>query len=155
MKVPLPAPLAAKISADAVKFAREEMGTYGWSNKAIQALQPMSNEGVVGIKTTVKYLMYQERGIQPFLMRWVEGRTIPLSCKLGDGPHFRTGGHVGEPGYVDIPHVGQVWRDQRWRHPGLQPKSFMRTGLQKAIAANKPMIQSYVNGLLHRGRGPQ
>ena len=148
MKVPIPKHLAQKISNDAVANARNNMGQWGWSEKSLQALQPMPGEGVVGIKTTLKYLMFQERGIKPFLMHWVNGRTIPMGCAQGDGPHFRRGGHVGEPGMVSIPHVGQVWREQRWRHPGLKARNFMAEGLQQAIAENQPAIQAWVRGLL-------
>jgi hypothetical protein len=81
-------------------------------------------------------------------MSWVAGRTVPLGCKMGDGPHFRRGGHVGEPGYVDIPHVGKVWREQRWRHPGVKARNFMREGLTQAISANQPVIKQYVASLL-------
>jgi hypothetical protein len=143
MKVPLPMQLCQKISNDAVKFARENMQGRGWSDKSLQAIESMPSAGIVGIRTNQKYLMYQEKGIQPFLMHWVNGRTIPLGCKQGDGPHFRRGSHVGEPGYVNIPHVGQVWRDARWRHPGLQPKNFMRNGLQQAVHQNQPVIKAW------------
>jgi hypothetical protein len=148
MKVPIPMHLAQKISHDAVTNARNQMQNLGWSEKSLQALQPMPSEGVVGIQTSLKYLMHQERGIQPYLMHWVAGKTIPLACKQGDGPHFRRGGHVGEPGYVSIPHVGQVWRQERWKHPGIAPKSFMQQGLEQAIADNQPMIKKWVRGLL-------
>lgn len=151
-RVPIPTQLAHKISLDAVKYAREEMRGYGWSDRTLDALQPMPGEGVVGIKTTLKYLMHQERGIQPFLMWWVQGRTIPLGCKQGDGPHFRRGTHVGEPGYVDIPHRGQVWRDQRWRHPGLAPKNFMQKGLQRAITENQQLIKDYARKIIGGGK---
>lgn len=152
MKVPIPQSLALKISNDAVRYAREEMRGFGWSDKALQAIQPMPGEGVVGIKTSLKYLMYQERGIQPFLMWWVNGRTVPLACKQGDGPHFRRGSHVGEPGWVEIPHRGRVWRDARWRHPGLQPKNFMQKGLQRAISENQQAIKAYTRKMLGGGK---
>lgn len=152
MKVPIPPQLANKISQDAVANARNQMGGYGWSDKALQALQPMGSEGVVGIKTTLKYLMYQERGTKPFLMWWVNGRTLAIPCAQGDGPHFRRGGHVGEPGMVNIPHVGQVWRDQRWRHPGLQSRGFMWNGLQQAIKENQPLIKQWARSLMGGGR---
>lgn len=153
MRVPIPQSLALKISTDAVKFAREQMHGYGWSDQALQALQPMPGEGTVGIRTTLKYLMYQEKGTKPFLMWWVQGRTIPMGCKQGDGPHFRRGSNVGTPGYVDIPHVGRVWRDQRWRHPGVKGRGFMQKGLQQAIDANRAEIQKVAHGLL--GGGPR
>lgn len=155
MKIPVPMALSQKISNEAVKYAREQMHGYGWSDRALQAIVPMPGEGMVGIKTTLKYLMYQEKGTSPFLMWWVAGRSIPMACSQGDGPHFRRGSHVGEPGYVDIPHVGRVWRDQRWRHPGIKGKGFMQAGLQKAIDANKPEIQKWTTGILHGGRPPQ
>jgi hypothetical protein len=147
-KQPIPMVLAQKISNDAVTYARQSMQGYGWSDKSIQAIEAMPQEGRVGIRTSQKYLMFQERGIESFLMHWVNGRTIPMSCKQGDGPHFRRGGHVGEPGYVDIPHVGKVWRDQRWKHPGLQPKNFMRSGLEQAISANQGAIKAWVQSLI-------
>lgn len=152
-KIPVPVSIATKISQDAVRFAREEMTKLGWSNKSLSAIVPYPGEGLVGIKTQERYLMYQERGIQPFLMTWVQGRTIPMGCGQGDGPHFRRGGHVGEPGMVNIPHVGQVWRDQRWRHPGLQPKGFLQAGVQRAIEENQGMVRSWARGIIGGGRG--
>lgn len=148
MRVPIPSKIALKISNDAVINARNTMGGYGWSEKSMQALQSMAEDGQVGIRTTAKYLMHQERGIKPFLMTWVNGRTLPMGCKMGDGPHFRRGGNVGTPGYVNIPHVGQVWRNERWKHPGLSGKSFMKDGLDQAIAANRPVIKQWLQGLL-------
>lgn len=152
MKLPISQSLSQKISNDAVRFAREDMHGYGWSERALQALVPMPGTGTVGIKTTLKFLMYQEKGTKPFLMWWVEGRSIPLGCKQGDGPHFRRGSHVGQPGYVDIPHVGQVWRAQRWLNPGVKGRGFMQRGLQQAIKENQPAINAWANSLIRGGR---
>jgi hypothetical protein len=88
--------------------------------------------------------MYQESGIKPFLMTWVDGKTLPMKCAQGDGPHFRRGGHVGEPGMVDIPHRGKVWRNQRWRHPGLKPKNFMHDAIEKAIKESRNDIHQEI-----------
>jgi hypothetical protein len=140
--------LAQKVSADAVANARNAMAGYGWSEKSLNALSPMPGEGTVGIKTSQKYLMHQERGTKPFLMWWVAGKNIPLKCNQGDGPHFRRGGHVGEPGMVDIPHVGETWRNERWKHPGVQPRNFMAQGLQQAIQDNQPTIKQWVRSIL-------
>jgi len=102
----------------------------------------MGREGWVGLKTTTDYLIHQETGFKPFLMWWVQDRTLPMGCKKGDGPHFRRGSHVGEPGMVNIPHVGQVWREQRWKHPGLQPKKFLENSIREAVNGMKPEIQA-------------
>ncbi len=129
--IPLPADLCQKVADKAVAHARQDMQGRGW--KSARGLTPMSHEGMVGIKTTAKYVMFQERGTKPFLMKWVEGRTIPMGCSQGDGPHFRRGANVGTPGYVNIPHRGRVWRNQRWHHPGIKANRFMQTALTKAI----------------------
>ena len=135
MKVPLPQPLAQRVADKAVSYARMDMQSKGW--KSARGISPIAQEGLVGIKTSVRYLMYQEKGIKPFLMKWVDGRTIPMGCKMGDGPHFRRGGHVGEPGYVDIPHKGRVWRNQRWRHPGIKGNKFMENAINRAVSEIK------------------
>lgn len=135
----------------AVQYAREDVVNRGWSNRALTALNPYSEKGLVGIKVTAKYLMRQEQGINPFLMHWVEGRTVPLGCNQGDGPHIRKGRGVGKPGYVDIPHRGRVWRDQKWRHPGLKPKNFMRDAILRAINEEQESIRSEIMDALKGG----
>lgn len=149
--IPVPPSVAHKVSTDAVRFAREAMKGFGWSDRCLQALSPYPGDGMVGIQTSLKFLMYQERGIKPFLMHWVAGRTIAMPCAQGDGPHFRRGSHVGEPGYVNIPHQGQVWRDARWRHPGLPGRNFMAQGIQAAVEQNRPMITAWARSILTGG----
>jgi hypothetical protein len=146
MRIPLPKDTAQRISDKAVQNARQSMAGLGWKTHA--GLVPFAAEGQVGIKTSVKYLMFQEKGIKPFLMKWVEGRTIGMACKVGDGPHFRKGSHVGTPGFVDIPHKGRVWRQSRWRHPGLKPKNFMRNAIEKAIKDEKHNIHQDIMSAL-------
>jgi hypothetical protein len=105
--IPLSEDLCRKISDKAVQHARQDLQGRGWKSATHLVAYPAL--GRVGIKTSVKYLMYQESGIKPFLMTWVDGKTLPMKCAQGDGPHFRRGGHVGEPGMVDIPHRGKVF----------------------------------------------
>lgn len=151
-KAPVPVSIATKISGDAVRFARESMQGMGWGQRSISAIVPYPGEGLVGIKTTERYLMYQERGTRPHLMFWVQGRTIPIGGGKGGKPSFRRGGHVGEPGFVDIPGRGQVWRDQRWLNPGVAPKGFMQAAVQRAVQENRPAIKAWAKGLVSGGR---
>ena len=151
MRLPLPENICERLSMKAVQYAREDVASRGWSNRAMGALNPMPGKGLVGIKTTAKFAMYQNQGIRPFLMTWVEDKTIPLGCKQGDGPHFRRGSGVGKPGYVDIPHKGRVWRDQKWRHPGLKPKRFMEDAIMRAIKEDKDAIQKELMEALKGG----
>jgi len=141
-RVPIPAELAAPICDRAAQLCREDVMGRGWRTSG--AIQPFPDTGQVGLRTTVRYLMFQNEGIRPFIMWWVEGRVIPLSCKQGDGPHIRTGKGPGTPGYVDIPHQGRVWRDQKWRHPGLKPKRFMQSSITQAVRESRPQIQQYL-----------
>lgn len=135
-----------RIANIAISNARASMASRGWHSA--NTLSPIAEEGLVGIRTSSKYLMFQERGIKPFIMFWVKGRTVPLGCKQGDGPHIRKGVEPGTPGYVNIPHRGRVWRDQRWRHPGIQPQSFMRDAIGAAIKSDKTNIQHDVMAAL-------
>ena len=153
MQIPAPDFVCAKISARAAQLATETMKGYGWSNKSIGAITPFPQQGKVGLKTSLKYLMHQERGIRPFIMWWVDGRTIPLACSQGDGPHIRRGKDPGQPGWVNIPHRGRVWREQKWRHPGLKPKNFMQDALKRSIKELGPEIQKELMKALTGGRG--
>jgi len=151
MKVSVPADMCARISARAVQLANESMRNFGWSDKSLSALSPLPGEGRVGIKTSQKYLLHQERGIKPFIMWWVESRVIPLSCKQGDGPHIRRGKEPGQPGWVNIPHVGRVWRDQKWRHPGLPARGFMEKAIIQAVEELQPQLKQQVVAMLRQG----
>lgn len=152
-KIPLPSTVTRSISQKAAQYAREDVQGRGW--KSSGALQAYSAEGQIGIRTTVKYLMYQERGISPFVMWWVNSHqgAIPLGCKQGDGPHFRRGGTAGTPGLVDIPHQGKKWRDQRWRHPGLKGQRFMQKAIVRAVKESRPQIQASLMQVLGGGKG--
>lgn len=142
MKIPHPRSSCQKVSELAVKKARESARSFGWSNKTIEALVPLEPEaGRVGIKSRLKFIMHQEKGTKPFLMWWVQGRIIPMGGKGGGKPDFRKGSHVGEPGYVNHPHLGRIWREQRWRHPGIKPKHFMETAIAEAIKESRPEIR--------------
>lgn len=147
-KAPLPVSVTRSISQKATQYAREDVRGRGW--KSSGALQSFPAEGAVGIRTTVKYLMYQERGISPFVMWWVNSHqgAIPLGCAQGDGPHFRRGGTAGTPGMVDIPHQGKKWRDQRWRHPGIAPQRFMQKAIVRAVKESRPEIQASLMRIL-------
>lgn len=136
-----PAQLCQTLSTIAVQKARQDVKGRGW--KSSGALMPMSGQGQVGIRSTMKHLLYQNSGVKSFLMYWVEGQTVPMSCKQGDGPHFVRGkrGVVGTPGFVNIPHRGKVWRDQRWKYPGIKPKRFIEKALSEAVNENRDLIR--------------
>src|SRR5690606_29489640 len=107
----------------------------GWSPTSINSLTAFSEEGLVGIRTTVKHLHYQNAGTKPRVMWELEGKIVPLPS----GPILAT--RVGQPGwgYQDrynkqrYPHTGRIWREQRWRHPGIDKTHFMQRSIYRAI----------------------
>jgi hypothetical protein len=147
-RVGVPIALSEMIARKAVQNARQDLVKRNW--KSASAIHPYSQEGKIGITSTVQYLLRQNEGFKPFVMWWVKNRTVPMGCPVGDGPHFRFGNpaSVGKPGYVDIPHKGKVWRTKRWQHPGLKPKRFMETAIIKAIKDSRSEIQKSVMGSL-------
>ena len=140
-RVGLPIQLTSSISERAATLARTNLQGRGWSPQSSGSIMAFPREGVVGFRTTLKYVMIQNKGFQPFLMFWVEGRTVPMTCAFGDGPHFVRGKDVGKPGWVNIPHRGRVWRDQKWRHPGLKPKRYLEDSLSRSIMEHRPKIK--------------
>jgi hypothetical protein len=150
-RIPAPADLTVTIADKAMQNARNNIIKRGW--KSASALQPYSDTGAVGITSTVNYLLIQNSGFPEFVMWWVKNRTVPLGCPQGDGPHVRFGNPdaVGQPGYVDIPHKGRVWRQQRWKHPGLKPKRFMETAIKQAIKDSRTEIRKSVMMTLRGG----
>jgi len=138
-RIPAPESLTQVIAQKAIRNVRQDIWRRNW--KSASALVPYVAEGKAGITSTVNYLLIQNRGFDPFVMWWVKNRTVPLGCKEGDGPHFRNGRGVGTPGYVDIPHKGKVWRDVRWKHPGLKPKRFMEKALYQAVKDSRQEIR--------------
>lgn len=152
VRIPAPVDLTQRIADRATQYARQDLRGRGW--KSSGALQPYGDSGKVGITSTVNYLLIQNRGFDAFTMWWVKNRTVPLACKQGDGPHFRFGNpaSVGTPGYVDIPHKGRVFRQQRWRHPGLKPKRFMEKSITQALKDSRMDVQRTIMTALRGGR---
>jgi len=132
--VPLPADVTFQISTRAVQIARElapkETGA------GASALTPNSSEGVIGIGVGgADYMLYQERGFEPYVMEALSGLTIPIRTP-GGGIVFRR----VKPGSPGTPKI--VSRDERgvltasklqWVHPGLTGQHFIQQGLQQAL----------------------
>lgn len=140
-RVGLPPDLTSMIADRAMQNARRDLVKRGW--KSASSLSPVSEQGRVGISSTLNYVLKQNSGFDEFIMWWVKNRVVPLGCPQGDGPHIRFGNPdaVGTPGMVDIPHKGKVFRPVRWKHPGLKPKRFMETAITQAIKDSRADIK--------------
>jgi hypothetical protein len=87
--------------------------------------------------------MYVEHGTKPRIMRELEGKIIPM----GGGRFVRAVG-VGKPGFVTLPGGVKVWRDQKWRHPGIKPQHFMQDSVEEALREYLPAIQRFAKSIL-------
>lgn len=152
MKIPLPKEISQQISSRAAQYARESVQNMGWSNRSIEAINPLPGEGTVGLRLSQKYLVPQSRGFDPFLMTWVEGRVVPLNDRKTGQVNFRYGRGVGEPGWVTLPGGVRKYREQKWRHPGSKPKRFLENSITRAINEAKPTILQYIRRQLMEGK---
>lgn len=139
-RVAAPVELTRLVAERAVRNARADVAGRGWKSAA--ALQPYYAEGQIGITSTMKHLLHQNRGISPFIMWWVEGRNVPITD--GSGTHVVKGKEPGRPGYVTLPGGIRKWRDQKWRHPGLKPKRFLESAIAKAIRDSREEAKDVV-----------
>lgn len=139
MRVKVPPELGRRVSNRALHHAQTEMTRRDWSANTIRSLRIVDGDGVVGIATPVKHVFFQEKGINPFLMYALEGKRVPI------GDRVITVKDVGRPGFVSIPRPGGgpdrvVWRNQKWRHPGIKPQNILKDSLSRAILEEKPGV---------------
>ncbi len=132
------------MSETAVQRAREYGERRGW--KGTRYLEPVVQKGVVGIKVTRKYLMYQNDGFGPFVMYSLEGKFVPMK---GGG---RTAKGVGQPGWVTLPGGVRVFRQQKWRHPGIKPTHFLEEAIQYGIKNNKQDLKNWMMAIVDPNR---
>ena len=134
IKVTLPKEFTKRIANRAVKHAQNDMARRGWSPNTVRnGIRPYFDDGKYGIATNegYEYIKFQDRGFKAFLMTSLEGKKVPI------GDRVVTAKDVGKPGFVRIPRENgrgykNVWRNQKWRHPGLEPKNFLNPALSRA-----------------------
>lgn len=144
MRLSLPKQVTNPISQRAAQIARSNALARGW--KSSSSFMPISGTGYIGIQTSVRYHMYQELGTKPFLMRSLEGKTVPI--KGPDGTHFVKVVGVGQPGWVTLPGGVKKWRDQKWRHPGIKATNIMGNAVNQAKHEEKAPIIDFMNNLI-------
>lgn len=144
MRFRLPRSQSRKMSEIAVARAREYGDRRGW--KGTRYLEPVVTKGTVGIKVTRQYLLYQNYGTRPRLMYELEGKFVPM----------KTGGRrakgVGQAGWVTLPGGVRVFRQQKWRHPGIKPTHFLEEAIEFAIKKNKKDLEHWLMAIVDPNR---
>lgn len=143
VKVRVPAELCRRVSNRALTHAQNEMTKRGWSDRTIRGIKPVDGDGVIGITSPDKHVFFQEKGIRPFLMHALEGKRVPI------GDRVLTVKDVGKPGFVKIPRKGggpdkTVWRNQKWRHPGIKPQNILKDALSRAILEERQGVNQEI-----------
>lgn len=138
----LPNDVAHKISLRAAELARE-YAPRGPRNSRSR-IRATSSTGKVGIYVPPgsEHLLYLDKGIAPFIMYNLEGKTIPI--RNGDGSiSFRKATGVGKPRITSRDERGRiVSSNRRWKHPGTKPLNFIERALDQAIQEWVDSLQS-------------
>lgn len=143
VRVKVPEELSRRVSNAALAHAKTSMNRRGWSEKTIRGLYIVEGAGIVGIASPDNHVLYQEKGIKAFLMHTLEGKRVPI------GNRVLTVKDVGKPGFVKIPRAGggpdqTVWRNEKWKHPGLKPQNILKDSLSRAILEEKKGIEDEI-----------
>jgi hypothetical protein len=133
---PLPDSACREISYLAARYVRAlapkgaHRGSHGF-----WFVRPTWRRGEVGvwIGPGGAHLMHQSRGIRPFIMWSLEGKTIPM--RQPDGSViFRKATRVGQRRIVTRDARGRIIRPGiRWRHPGLPRRDFIERGIEMGV----------------------
>lgn len=131
--IQIPARFAHEISLRAAELARQ-YAPRGPRNSRSK-IRATSATGKVGVYVPpgAEHLLFLDRGISPFIMYGLEGKTIPI--RNPDGSiSFRKAVGVGKTRISARNNKGQiVSSEKKWKHPGIQPMNFLEKALNQAV----------------------
>lgn len=131
--LPIPPAVARQISIRAAELAREfaPRGPRN-SRKRIQATSDLGRVGIY-VPEDAQHLIYLDQGIAPFIMKDLEGKTIPI--RNGDGSiSFRKAKNVGQRVVArDSKGRFSSGGTVKWRHPGTKAINFIEKAINQAI----------------------
>jgi hypothetical protein len=90
--------------------------------------------GQIGIHVPPEamHLVYLDQGIQPRIMKELEGKTIPI--RTPGGIVFRRAKNVGKPQVLARDERGRVnYTKLSWRFPGVEAMNFIQPAIRQAI----------------------
>lgn len=132
MKIILPDKYCREISERAVQIAQTLAPKK--TGRGAASFVPNTESGRVGINIPQEYdyMMIQNRGMKPFNMISLEGKTIPMRGPDGS-IQFRTVKGAGRRKITTRDEKGRIISSKiAWRHPGLKPKNFLEKGIVQA-----------------------
>jgi len=132
--VQLPPEITHQISLRAAEIIRRT-APKGPNNSRMK-VRATYQKGQIGVyfPPDAMHLVYLDRGIRPFVMKNLEGKTIPIRNSNGS-ISFRRAKNVGGRNIVTRDEKGRIaFSKIRWQHPGVEPMNFIRPAMEQAIA---------------------
>lgn len=132
-KVPLPEKDARAIAVRAAQLIRETAPRgEGNSRRLVRATWQKGEISIV-FPEKASHLLFIDKGVKPFIMYQLEGKTIPIRGKDGRLV-FRRAKNIGRTQITSRNKLGQIRStDRRWRHPGIEPQNFVEKALKQAF----------------------
>jgi len=103
-------------------------------NNSRQFIRATWQRGQIGVHIPPKaiHLLYLDQGIQPRIMKELEGKTIPI--RTPGGIIFRKAKNVGSPQVLARDERGRInYTKLSWRYPGVEPMNFIQPAMSQAI----------------------
>lgn len=131
--VQVSAPVAHEISLRAAEIIRRTAPR--GQNNSRRLIRATWQRGQIGVHIPPQaiHLLYLDQGIKPFVMKALEGKTIPIRNPNGS-ISFRRAKNVGTPQILARDERGRVnYTKLSWRFPGVEPMNFIQPALRQAI----------------------
>jgi len=104
-------------------------------NNSRRLIRATWQRGQIGVHIPPQaiHLLYLDQGIKPFVMKSLEGKTIPIRGP-GGTISFRVAKNVGTPQVMARDERGRiVYSKLSWRYPGVEPMNFIQPAIRQAI----------------------
>lgn len=111
-------------------------------NNSRRLIRATWQRGQIGVHIPPQaiHLLYLDQGIKPFIMKALEGKTIPIRGP-GGTISFRKAKNVGTPQILARDERGRVnYTKLSWKYPGVEAMNFIQPALKQAI-------QEYFEGM--------
>lgn len=131
-QIPLSPDIAHLISLRAAEIVRRT-APVGEKNSR-RLIRATWQRGQIGIHIppAAMHLLYLDQGIRPFIMKSLEGKTIPI--RTPNGIVFRKATNVGKMSILTRDEKGHIITSKiRWRYPGVEPMNFIQPAMKQAI----------------------
>lgn len=104
-------------------------------NNSRRLIRATWQRGQIGVHIPPQaiHLYYLDQGIKPFIMKSLEGKTIPIRNPNGT-ISFRVAKNVGKPRIMTRDERGRIIHSKlAWRYPGVEPMNFIQPAIRQAI----------------------